>query len=391
MGIVKSVLDTDLYKLTMQHAVIQCFPRQVVRYKFNDRNKLSYPDGFDKDVMEEVIKMESLQLTKDEKNWLSDSLGKFLPPTYIEFLNGFRFDSNEVNVSLDKDNKLNVEIEGYWFRTILWEVPLMAIISELYFKKTGQYVDIYDIDLKYKDLNKLEKMIYHNAYFADFGTRRRYSFENQDRIVQLFKHNSNHTFVGTSNVYLAFKHNLKSVGTHAHEWFMTIAAIYGYKVANKMALRYWQDVYKGDLGTALTDTFTTDSFFKSFDNVLSRQFDGVRHDSGCPFEFTDKVVNHYKTMGIDPMSKTIIFSDGLDSKVATDIKEYCVGKIKSAFGIGTNLTNDVGVKPLNIVIKVSEVLVDDNWVGAIKLSDVKGKNIGSEREIEICKYQLNIK
>lgn len=391
MGIIKSILDTDLYKLTMQNAVIQCFPRQVVRYKFNDRNKLSYPNGFDKDVMEEVVKMNSLQLTKDEKNWLTKSLGKFLPPTYIEFLNGFRFDSNEVKVSLDKDNKLNVEIEGYWFRTILWEVPLMAIISELYFKKTGQHVNINHIDFKYYDLSKLEKMIFHNAYFADFGTRRRYSFENQDRIVELFKNNGNHVFVGTSNVYLAYKHNIKPVGTHAHEWFMTIASIYGYKVANKMGLRYWQDVYKGDLGTALTDTFTTDSFFKSFDNVLSRQFDGVRHDSGCPFEFTDKVVKHYKSMNIDPMSKTIIFSDGLDSKVATDIKEYCVGKIKSSFGIGTNLTNDVGVKPLNIVIKVSEVLVDDNWVGAIKLSDVKGKNIGDPKEIEICKHQLNIK
>ncbi len=391
MAIIKSILDSDLYKFTMQNAVIKLFPNQIVRYKFNDRNGISYPDNFDKDVMDEVKKMENLSMSKDEKNWMNKNLGHFLPPTYIDFLYGYKFDSSEVKVWLDKDNKLNLEIEGFWYRTILWEVPLMSIISELYFIKTGQKVDIYNDVLQLNDLKKLGQMMEHNAFFADFGSRRRYSFDNQDRIVSLFKNHSNHTFVGTSNVYLAYKHNTKCVGTHAHEWFMVIAAIYGYKVANRMSLKYWSDVYHGQLGTALSDTFTTDAFLKSFDMVLSKLFDGVRHDSGCPFEFTDKMINHYKSMGIDPMSKTIIFSDGLNTKTATDIKEYCVGKIKSSFGIGTFLTNDVNVKPLNIVIKISEVLIDDNWVGAIKLSDVKGKNMGDKKEIEICKHQLNVK
>ena len=391
MAIIKSLLDLDLYKMTMQYAVMQKFPNQIVRYKFNDRNGISYPDGFDKEVIKEVKLMKKLKLTKDEKNYLTKTLGHFLPPTYIDYLAGYRFDPKEVKVKLDKDNKLIIKIEGYWFKTILWETMLMSIISELYFKLTNQVVDINSPMIRVNDLNKLGSMIDHNAFFADFGTRRRYSFDNQYRICKLFKENSNHVFVGTSNVYIGYLLDIKVTGTHAHEWFMVIAALYGYKVANHASLKYWSDVYHGSLGTALSDTFTTDAFLKDFDMVMSKLFDGVRHDSGDPFKFTDKMIEHYKSMGIDPMSKTIIFSDGLTTKLATEIKEYCVGKIKSSFGIGTYLTNDLGVKPLNIVIKISEVLVDGEWVGAIKLSDVSGKNMGDSKETEICKHELRIK
>jgi nicotinate phosphoribosyltransferase len=391
MAIIKSILDSDLYKFTMQHAVIQKFPNQIVRYKFNDRNGISYPNGFDKEVMKEIKLMKKLKLTNGEKDYMNNTFGKFLPPTYVDFLAGYRFDPKEVKVRLDRNNKLEIRIEGYWHRTILWEVPLMAIISELYFKMTGQIVDITSEDLKIHDLEKLSQMMEHNAYFADFGTRRRYSFDNQYRVCKLFKDYGNHVFVGTSNVYIGYLLGIKVTGTHAHEWFMVIAAIFGYKMANQIALKYWADVYHGSLGTALSDTFTTDAFLKSFDMVLSKLFDGVRHDSGDPFKFADKMIAHYKSMGIEPMDKTIIFSDGLNTKLATEIKEYCVGKIKSAFGIGTFLSNDLGVKPLNIVIKISEVLIDGDWVGAIKLSDVSGKNMGDSYEIEICKHELRIR
>lgn len=386
--IIKSILDSDIYKFTMQYAVMKNFPYQKVRYKFTDRNQISFPDNFDKDVMEEIRNMESLFLSRKEKNWLTKNLGHFLPPTYIEFLNGYKFDSSEVDVYLDENNKLHIDIEGYWFRTILWEVPLMAIISELYFQKTGQIIDIFDEKIITRDKSKLRKMVDHNAYFADFGTRRRYSFKNQEKIVNLYKNNQN--FTGTSNVYLAYINNIKCTGTMAHEWFMVHAALFGYKMSNKLSLNNWVNTYKGMLGTALSDTYTTDVFFKSFDTESSKLFDGVRHDSGDPFEFTDKVINHYKSMGIDPMSKTIIFSDGLDIEISTQIKEYCVGKIKSAFGIGTHLTNDLGVKPLNMVIKISEVLFNDDWIPAVKLSDNKGKNTGNKDEVESCKKILRI-
>ena len=391
MAIIKSILDLDLYKLTMQFAVIQKFPNQIVRYKFNDRNGISYPKGFDKAVMKEVKLMKKLKLTNDEKNYLTKTLGHFLPPTYIDYLAGYKFDPSEVNVTLDKDNKLQILIEGYWYKTILWETMLMSIISELYFKLTNQIFYINTDAIKTHDLDKLNLMIEHNAFFADFGSRRRYSFDNQYRVCKLFKENSNHVFVGTSNVYIGYLLDMKVTGTMAHEWFMVIAALFGYKVANHIALQYWADVYHGKLGTALTDTFTTDAFLKSFDMVLSKLFDGVRHDSGDPFKFVDKMIAHYKSLGIDSMSKTIIFSDGLTTKLATEIKEYCVGKIKSSFGIGTYLTNDVGVKPLNIVIKISQVWIDGTWVEAIKLSDALGKNMGDKYEIEICKHELKVK
>lgn len=389
--IIKSLLDTDLYKLTMQNAVIQHFPRLFVKYRFTDRNKISFPDGFDKVLMDNIKDMESLFLTKSEKQFLNEKCGSYLPPTYIDFLEGYRFDSSELKIWLDEDNHLEIEIEGYWYRTILWEVPLMSLISELYFKETGQDINVFDQSILSNDKMKLDNMIGANAYFADFGTRRRYSYINQEKIVSLFsKSKENHNFVGTSNVYLAYKYNLNPIGTMAHEWIMTHAALYGYKMSNTLSLKNWTDTYGGRLGTALSDTYTTDVFFKSFDMKSSKLFDGVRHDSGDPFIFVDKVVEHYKSHGIDPMSKSIVFSDGLDIDLAIKIKKYCVGKIKSSFGIGTHLSNDVGVKPLNIVIKISEVLVDGVWVNAVKLSDNPGKHTGNVDEVELSKRILNI-
>jgi nicotinate phosphoribosyltransferase len=389
--IIKSILDTDLYKLSMGYAVLKHFPRLKVKYKFTDRNKISFPDGFDKDIKSEVENMEQLSLTNDEKNYLSKVCGDFLPPTYIDFLNGYKFDSSELNIWLDKYNKLNIEIQGYWYRTIYWEVPLMALISELYFKKTGQYVDIFSDDVLTNDVEKVWKMNQHNAFFADFGTRRRYSYDNQDKIVKLFNEQGGDNFVGTSNVHLAHKYNIKSIGSLAHELIMTMAAIYGYKMANKMVMDIWLDTYEmNQLGTMLSDTYTTNIFLKSFEYKYASNFNSVRQDSGCPFKFTDKIITFYKSMGIDPMSKTIIFSDGLNIDKAIKIKEYCVGKIKSSFGIGTNLTNDVGVKPLNMVIKIYQVWVNGEWVDAVKLSDDLGKHTGYITEINICKHVLKI-
>ena len=386
--IINSILDNDLYKFTMQYAVFKLFPWLKVRYKFTDRKNLSYPNGFDAKIREQIVMLSQLKLLPDEKNFLSTKLGKFLPPTYIDFLSGYQFDPSEVSVSLNKDNKLNITIQGYWYRTILWEVVLMAIISELYFIDSCQTVDI-ELN-RDRDLIKLNYLKSHNSYFADFGTRRRYSFKNQERIVKLFSENGGHNFVGTSNVYLAYTYDLKCIGTHAHEWFMGHAALYGYKMANKMALENWVNVYRGDLGIALSDTYTTDVFFKSFNTQFSKLFDGVRHDSGNPFEFTDKVIKHYNSLGIDPMSKVIVFSDGLNYELANELKEYCVGKIKCSFGIGTHFTNDVGVDVMNMVIKLYQVYIDGHWVNCVKLSDNEGKHAGNEEEVELSKKILNL-
>lgn len=382
-----SILDTDLYKLTMQQAVLQKFPNLKVKYAFKDRNNQVYPKGFDSLIRISLLQMSGLKLTTDEVKYLRTI--PFITESYIDFLKGYRFNSDEVKVTQDEEGHLSITIEGYWYRTILWEVPILALVSELFYKETFQ-VTPHVIDWSAQDLEKLRLMEAHNAYFSEFGTRRRFSHENQERVVKLFAEHGNHCFVGTSNVFLAFKYGLKATGTMAHEWIMAHAAMFGYRLANKTALDNWSDVYGGNLGIALSDTFTTDVFLQSFDMKLAKLFDGVRQDSGDPYKFADTVIAHYKKLGIDPMSKTIIFSDALNIDRAVKLKEYCVGKIKCSFGIGTNLTNDVGVKPMNIVIKLSEVNVNNEWVPSVKLSDDKGKNMGESTEVDLCKKMLRI-
>jgi nicotinate phosphoribosyltransferase len=199
------------------------------------------------------------------------------------------------------------------------------------------------------------------------------------------------TFVGSSNVHLAMLNGIKPIGTHAHEWFMFHAAKYGFKMANTVALEHWIDVYRGDLGIALSDTFTTDEFYGVFDKKFAKLFDGVRHDSGDPLEFADKTIQHYKSKGVDPLSKTIIFSDSLNLEKVKDIAQYCRGKIGCSFGIGTNFTNDVGLTSMNIVIKMTEALPEAQpWIHVVKLSDVPGKHSGDKKTIELAKEVLGI-
>lgn len=388
--IINSLLDTDLYKITMQNAVLKKFPKSYVKYSFILRNPVDFPDGFALELRNQLKMMESIKMTKDEKKWLSMNC-YYLDPSYIDFLSGYEYDSSEVGIVQDGGD-LTINIEGWWYRTILWEVPLMALISELYFKMSGLNPSINVIE-NTSEKAKMFKM--NNIFFADFGTRRRYSKDIQDKVINTFKNYSiSSTFVGTSNVYFAYKYNIKPIGTHAHEWFMFHAAKYGYKMANKLALDNWVDVYQGDLGIALSDTFTTDSFLDSFDKKFAKLYDGVRHDSGDPIHFAKKVINHYKKLGIDPTSKTIIFSDSLNVKKAEEIAMDPIikGNINVSFGIGTNFTNDVGVKPLNMVIKMTSARFNNKeWVSTIKLSDDKGKHTGNEKEIEVSKYVLNIK
>jgi nicotinate phosphoribosyltransferase len=226
---------------------------------------------------------------------------------------------------------------------------------------------------------------------ADFGTRRRHSYKTHKVVVETLKKASIKCFVGSSNVHLALINGVKPIGTHAHEWFMFHAAQYGYKMANLKGLENWVNVYQGDLGIALSDTFTTESFFRQFNKMFSKLFDGVRQDSGDPISFADKTINHYKQNGIDPLSKTIIFSDSLNYDKVEEITKACSGRIGISFGIGTNFTNDVGVKPMNMVIKMVEASPEgEEWIPVIKLSDEKGKHTGSKEAIEIATKILHI-
>ena len=302
-----SILDNDFYKFTMQYAVVKLFPKAKARYRFINRETISFPEGFAEQLREAINNMAQLKLTKVEKSFFAKTC-PYIDPTYFDFLQGYQYDPEEVHIS-QKVGELEVHIEGYWYRTILWEVPVMALICELYYELSAEKrVD--DLEVARIVDDKMDKYDKLHITIADFGTRRRYSYAVHDLVIKALSEHPSNTFIGTSNVHFAMKYKTKPIGTHAHEWFMFHAAKYGFKMANLLGLEHWSDVYRGDLGIALSDTYTTEAFFQQFDKKLTKLFDGVRHDSGDPIEFAKKTIKHYESKGINPLNKTIIFSDG---------------------------------------------------------------------------------
>lgn len=383
-----SILDNDFYKFTMQQCVIKLFPKAKARYQFINRGKHLFPPGFVEALRVSINSMASLKLTNDEKVWFADTC-PYLDPVYLDFLQGYTYDPDEVSIKQEGEN-LEVAIEGYWYRTILWEVPILSLISENFYMLNGEN-RISDEEVIIKTREKMEFYNDLGVTIAEFGTRRRHSYDVHKLVVETLKETGGN-FVGTSNVHLAKVCNTKPIGTHAHEWFMFHAARYGFKMANTMALEDWVKVYRGDLGIALSDTYTTDEFYSIFDKMFAKLFDGVRHDSGDPIQFADKTIRHYEGLGINPLSKTITFSDALNYDKVRHIAEYCREKIGMAFGIGTNFTNDVGLPPMNIVVKMTEALPEgEPWTPVVKLSDEPMKHSGDEKTIQLAKQELGIK
>lgn len=383
-----SILDNDFYKFTMQNAVVHLFPKARAKYAFINRGTHAFPVGFDAALKTAIAELGELELTKAEKMFLAQNC-PYLDPVYLDFLQGYRYDPDEVSVQ-QNGTELSVTVEGYWYRTILWEVPLMFLICELYYKLTAQS-RVTDDEVTAIAKSKMEKYRALGITIADFGTRRRHSYDVQKITVKALKDHGGSSFSGTSNVHLAMLWNTKPIGTHAHEWFMFHAAKYGFKMSNQLALENWVQVYRGDLGIALSDTYTTEVFFQQFDKKFSKLFDGVRHDSGDPIEFANKTIAHYRQYSIDPLSKSIIFSDSLNYEKVARIAAYCRNKIGASFGVGTNFTNDVGLKPLNIVLKMTDALPDEGvWNAVVKLSDEKGKYTGDPQTIRLAKLILGL-
>lgn len=382
-GMIRSVLDNDLYKLTMQQAVHALYPRAEARYVFANRAGTHFPDGFSSQLISQVNKMAQLAISETELSWLAREC-PCLTPAYLDFLSNYRFHPDEVEVTMVQ-GQLHLNIEGPWFRTILWEVPLMAMVSELYFQMTAASSHVFQ-SLSQRNRAKAINLRDGNVRFVDFGTRRRFSAANHEQVIADMLEVENHSLIGTSNAHFARRFEIRPVGTHAHEWFMFHGAINGYDVANQLSLDAWTSVYKGNLGIALTDTYTTEVFLRSFNGVRARLYDGVRQDSGDPIVFAERMVKHYQRIGVNPLTKTIVFSDGLTADEAIRIQSYCEGKIDALFGIGTHLTNDVGPTPLNMVIKLSECRADADspWIPAVKLSDSAEKFTGTPEEIDLC-------
>ena len=376
--IIKSILDTDLYKLTMQNFVLQHYPDAEVVYEFKNRDKsMKFTDKAVIEINNQIKLMANLKLKVKEREWLTAN-APFLPPTYIDYLSNFKFDPYTVYAYLD-DDELKLRVKGKARDMILWEVHLMAIISEVYFKTVDIFWGMDDQDKIAEE--KARNLSHAGCKFADFGTRRRRNYETQDIVVSKMKDFPG--FVGTSNPHFAMKYGVKPIGTCAHEAIGAVAALFSLNHPNKVFMEKWTETYHGNLGIMLPDTFGIDTFFKDFDTQKAKLWDGLRHDSGDPFEFVDKVREHYLSLGIDPKEKTIVFSDSLNVTKAIELKKYCENKIKCSFGIGTFFTNDFYCsKPLNMVIKLVEI----DGVPVVKLGEGDGKGNGDAHMIEVMKY-----
>lgn len=392
-----SILDTDLYKFTTSYAYMKKFPNAECTFTFKDRNKIKrtkeFLEKFKKHLKEYC---ENTHLTLEELNWLLNGHRiDFIASYYWEWLYSFRFEFDKIKVYLDEEDVLCMEVTDKCYKCSLYEIPCMFAIPEV--NNANKPIDWKRTMAKLAE--KVELTNINGMLFSEFGTRRRFNYEVQDVVCEYLKNHSK-TCVGTSNVHFAMKYDMKPIGTHPHEWFMFHGAQYGYKAANYVALENWVDVYDGDLGIALSDTYTSDVFFRSFSLKQAKLFDGVRQDSGDEYEFTDKTINFYKSKGIDYHSKTIVFSNALDFPKALEILKYCREKgIKCSFGIGTNLTCDVyapdGTKydAENIVMKMSRCRMNANqlWYLTIKISDDLGKHMGNNKEFEHACYELEIK
>ena len=388
MIMIHSILDTDLYKFTTSYAYIKLFPYAIGTFSFKDRDETVYNDRFMEQLHDAINQLAEVTLKEEELEYMTSHC-RFLPQVYWEWLYSFRFRPDKVKIVLDEDRHLNIEITDYLYKSTLYEVPLLSIVSEMRNLSLGHEADM--TGTMERLAHKVELSNGHQLLFSEFGTRRRFSFEVQDKVLAYLKQHAKYC-TGTSNCYFAMKHGMKPMGTHPHEWFMFHGAQFGYKHANYLALENWVNVYDGDLGTALSDTFTSDAFLNNLSRKQAKLFDGVRCDSGNEFAFTDKLIARYQELGIDPTTKTIIFSNALDFEKALDIQAYCQGRIRCSFGIGTNLTNDTGFRPSNIVMKLTRCKMNANqeWRECVKLSDDLGKHIGSEEEVKACLYDLQL-
>jgi len=395
--IITHFTDDDLYKMSMCCAVIDNFPRAQVKYEFVDRNHTVYPEGFADELNRQVEALEGVVITDEEVDFMRRKC-YYIPEWFYRYLRGFRFSHHWVKAWQDDEGYLHIEFEGNWSDTILLEVKVLAIISELYYIMTGQ-TDKLDYDVYYKkSYAKAERLLEAGCVYSDFGTRRRASFEAEDTVVRAMKDCQNSRqwegrFVGTSNVYLAMKHDLLPVGTMAHEFVCAIGGMYGPQMANNIAMNAWRNTFRGALGTYLYDSFGWDIFSMNFSEDFANLFKGLRVDSGDNYEQLQKIVAKYKSFGIDSRTKQVIFSNALDTDRAIEIQQYAKELCQPSFGIGTHFTNDFeGIKPMNIVIKLVAAKITESWRfynDTCKLSEDKGKHTGKPEVIQRFKDAIH--
>lgn len=390
--IISSLLDTDAYKLHMQQAIYHAYKEVTVVAKFHCRSNNFLGKYFDC-VPRHLNLMSRLFLTLNEYNYLK-SLTSF-KEDYLDWLKKFRFNPDNIDIEINKNNQLSLKIKGLWCEVTLWEVPLLALISEIFYKDNFPFVTIKDAIIQ---LRKIIKQFYEDAKIhnidlskfklVDFGTRRRFSRSVQYAIIKELKTNFPF-FLGTSNYNIARKLNIQPIGTQSHEWFQAHQQISVNIVdSQKIALEKWLNEYPNDSGIALTDCINMNVFLNDFGINFVDKYKGLRHDSGDPLEWGEKAINHYRKFGIDPMTKTLVFSDSLDLQKSLLIYKHFYKRINLIFCIGTRLTCNIpDINPLNIVLK----LVKCNGKPVAKLSDSYGKTFCDDYNfVSFLKKKFNI-
>lgn len=415
--VVRSLTDNDLYKFTMQYAILTMFPNAIAKYRFiNRRPEGKFTPEFLQTFRECIAAMADLRLTDSAREHLARTC-PFLPPHYLAYLAKYRFNPEQIVCNVTpihprQNGELLLQIHGPWHETVLWEVPLMAIISELFYILIDTDWDDSVDDQVARAQSKRDSLQKAGCLYSEFGTRRRRSYEAQQIVVRELRSSPN--FVGTSNVYLSEQLNLVPKGTLAHEMVQGVSALMGLRHANRFTLDVWNSVYQGNLGIALPDTFGRKAFFDDFSLHHAKLWDGVRQDSGNPFEFTDDTIAHYKKLGIDPSTKVILYSNDLRCPYefkgslsvpcnkegvidghndATVIQRQTQGRVIPRFGIGTFLSNDFRVRSrphetssaLNMVIKLCEM----DGVPVVKLSDDPGKAMGDPSALADAAWTFN--
>lgn len=371
--IIQSLLDTDLYKFTMMQVVLHHFPGATVEYRFKCRNAGVDLAPYVDEIRAEVAELCKLRFSDDELRYLRDL--RFIKSDFVDFLGLFQLNSKYIDIQPSPlgNGELEISIAGPWLHTIMFEVPVLAIVNEVYFRRTQPKPD--RVEGRKRLADKLATLVrpgLEDCKVADYGTRRRFARDWQEEVLLTMQTQLGAQYAGTSNVLFAFRHGMTPLGTMAHEYLQACQAL-GPRLRDSQvfALDMWAREYRGDLGIALSDTVGFDAFLRDFDLYFCKLFDGVRHDSGDPFDWGERILAHYAVSRIDARTKSLIFSDSLDIPKVIQLYTRFRGRCMLAFGVGTNLTNDLGYAPIQIVIKMTRC----NGQPVAKLSDSPEKTM----------------
>jgi nicotinate phosphoribosyltransferase len=375
--VIKSLLDTDLYKFTMMQVVLHHFPAAQVEYRYKCRTQGVNLRPYLDEIRQEIHALCQLRFEPSELDYLKTL--RFIKSDFIDFLGLFHLPEKCIEVSEGElPGEIAISVKGSWLHTILFEIPVLAIVNEVYFRNVCKDPDWAEGRKRLQTKMKLVLDATDLAEFrvAEYGTRRRFSHVWHEEVVTTMKAQMGEHFAGTSNVWFAMKHGVLPLGTMAHEYLQACQAL-GPRLRDSQvfALETWAKEYRGDLGIALSDVYGLEAFLRDFDMYFCKLFDGARHDSGDPFDWGERMIAHYTANRVDARTKTLIFSDALTFPRAIELTRRFAGRCRTAFGIGTNLTNDLGHEPLQIVMK----MIRCNGQPVAKVSDAPEKTMCDDK------------